>query len=186
MQMYTEKSKKLVRELKTSKWLPPFNNGLINEISAEITELHGKVVESLASQNDSLAVLQAGCIERNKRGVLAYLNYRAAKLESLRVENGPTIPPHYSHQLCSDEADYFRKYSALLQEYSQKVCEFVDITTDLVPPKDLFIEVRVKEDIGDIVLPVTGQVTFKKNTVQLVRREEVAALVRQGALKQTK
>ncbi|OMJ70197.1 hypothetical protein SteCoe_31879 [Stentor coeruleus] len=183
--MYTEKSKKLVRELKTSKWLPPYNNILINEISTEITELHGKLLQSLASQNEALTVLQAGCLNRSKRSVLAYLNFRASKLETLRVENGPSIPPHYSHQLSGDEIDYFRKYSALLQEYSQKVSSHLDLTTDLMPPKDLFIEVRVKEDIGDIVLPVSGQVTFKKNTSQLVRREEVAALIRQGVLQQT-
>jgi hypothetical protein len=183
--MYAEKSKKLVRELKTSKWLPPYNSNLVSEISTEITNLHGKLSDSLNNNQEALAVLQAGFVDRNKRGVLAYLNYRTSKLESLRIETGPNIPPHFSNQLCNEEIEYFRKYSALLQEYSRKVCKYIDITTDLTPPKDLYIEVLVREDVGDIVLPVTGPITLKKNTVQLLRREDAATLVRQGVLQQT-
>jgi GINS complex subunit 1 len=183
--MYTEKSKKLVRELKTSKWLPPYNPSLISDISTEISTLCDSLKESLATDQDSLAVLQSNFINRNKRGVLAYLNYRVSKLEALRIEHGPDIPPHYSNQLSIDEVDYFRKYSGLVGDYSRKVSKYLDLTTDIEPPKELFIEVRVKEDIGDVILPVTGQRNFKKNTVQLVRREEVATLVRQGALQQT-
>ena len=183
--MYTEKSKKLVRELKTSKWLPPFNNNLITEISSEIGSLYTKLADSIQNDQESLAVLQASFINRNKRGVLAYLNFRTTKLESLRIETGPNIPPHYSNQLCADEIDYFRKYSALMQEYSRKVSKYLDITGDLTPPKDLYVEVRVKEDVGDIMLPVSGQTSLKKNTVQLLRREDAATLIRQGVLQQT-
>lgn len=183
--MYAEKSKKLVRELKTSKWLPPYNSNLITEISAEIGTLYTKLTESIQNNEDSLTVLQASFINRNKRGVLAYLNFRTSKLEALRVETGPNIPPHFSNQLCADEIDYFRKYSALMQEYSRKVSKYLDITGDLAPPKDLYIEVRVKEDVGDIMLPVSGQISLKKNTVQLLRREDAASLVRQGVLQQT-
>lgn len=183
--MYAEKSKKLVKELKTSKWLPPYNSNLITEIVTEIDLLLLKLRESISSNQDTLSVIQANFIQRNKRGVLAYLNYRTYKLESLRIETGPTIPPHFSNQLCAEEIDYFRKYSALVQEYSRKVSKFIDITGDLVPPKDIYIEVKVKDDVGDINLPVAGPVTLKKNTVQLLRREDAATLVRQGVLQQT-
>ena len=185
LKMYAEKTKKLVRELKTSKWLPPYNMNLITEISNEIKALYTKLADSLQNNQESLAVLQASFINRNKRGVLAYLNYRTNKLESLRVETGPRIPDHFSNQLSAEEIDYFRKYSALMQEYSRKVSKCIDITGDLNPPKEIYIEVRVKEDVGDIILPVTGQITLKKNTVQLLRREDAATLVRQGLLQQT-
>ena len=183
--MNSEKSKKLVRELKTSKWLPPYNSDLIKEISKETTSLCSNLAESLLNNESSLAVMQSNIINRNKRGVLAYLNYRISKLEALRIENGPSIPPHYSNQLCAEEMEYFKKYSGLLLDYNRKVSKHIDLTTDLVPPKDLYVEVRVKEDIGDILLSNGGQITLKKNTSQLVKREEVANLIRQGVLQQT-
>jgi hypothetical protein len=73
----------------------------------------------------------------------------------------------------------------LLIEYNRNVSKYIDLTTDLVPPKDLFVEVRVKEDVGDLLLMNGGQITLKKNTSQLVKREEVANLIRQGVLQQT-
>lgn len=183
--MNSEKSKKLVRELKTSKWLPPFNTDLIKDISKETTSLCSDLANSLASGEEALAVIQSNIIDRHKRGVLAYLNYRISKLETLRIENGPSIPPHYSNQLCAEEMEYFKKYSGLLIEYNRNVSKYIDLTTDLVPPKDLFVEVRVKEDVGDLLLMNGGQITLKKNTSQLVKREEVANLIRQGVLQQT-
>ena len=49
------------------------------------------------------------------------------------------------------------------------------------PPKDLFIEVRVLEDIGTIVTE-SGPITLKKNTQTLMRRSEAETLIRQGKL----
>ena len=36
----------------------------------------------------------------------------------------------------------------------------LDLTIDLTPPKELFIEVRIKEDIGEIMLPESGVVNL--------------------------
>ena len=41
--MYAEKSGKLVRELKTSKWLPPYNHESISDIKSEIKSLVEKI-----------------------------------------------------------------------------------------------------------------------------------------------
>lgn len=180
--MYAEKSKKLVRELKTSKWLPPYNVSLISEISQEINSLCEKIITELNEEREESIRVKSNMIFRDKRCVLAYLNFRLNKLEALRLESGPSIPPHFSNQLNKDEMDYFKQYSALVQDYNRKVSKYIDITGDLQPPKDLYIEVRVNEDIGDIVLPETGQVSLERNTVHLLRRSEAAPLVRQGVL----
>ncbi|CAG9331172.1 unnamed protein product [Blepharisma stoltei] len=180
--MHAEKSKKLVRELKTSKWLPPYNVALISEISQDMASLYEKAVSDLEDRNTDSALIKSSLVNRNKRCVLAYLNYRLTKLECLRLETGPNIPPHFSNQLNKDEMDYFKQYSALLQDYSRKVSKSLDLTGDLQPPKDVFVEVRATEDVGDIVLPETGQVSLEKNTVHLLRRSEAAGLIRQGVL----
>ena len=34
----------------------------------------------------------------------------------------------------------------------------LDLTVDLTPPKELFIEVRIKKDYGAVMLPESGEV----------------------------
>lgn len=53
---------------------------------------------------------------------------------------------------------------------------------DLTPPKDLFIEVRIKKDYGAVMLPESGEVHLQKNTTHLLRRSEVDHLIKQGIL----
>lgn len=71
---------------------------------------------------------------------------------------------------------------------SEKLLGFVDrlcpVSQDLKPPKDLFVEVRVLKDYGEIVTD-KGTVNLKKNTVHYLRRTDVELLIRQGVLEQT-
>ena len=54
---------------------------------------------------------------------------------------------------------------------------------DMNPPKELHIEVRVKEDCGEIFTD-TGVVSLKKNTTHFLRRSDVEHLIRQDVLEQ--
>lgn len=36
----------------------------------------------------------------------------------------------------------------------------IDLTIDLTPPKELYIEVRIKENYGEIILPESGVVNL--------------------------
>ena len=56
----------------------------------------------------------------------------------------------------------------------------MDLTVDLTPPKELFIEVRINKDLGSMMLPESGQVLLSKNTNHLLRRSEVDSLIKQG------
>ena len=184
--MYCENSKNLIRELKTSKWLPPYNQTLISEIASETQQLSADISSIIRDQEKSLACMTlSSCANRNKRAVLLYLNHRLSKVEKLKWETGGTIPPHFNNQLSSYEQEYYRQYSALIQLYSRKVCKNLDLTADLHPPKDLFVEVRVNENCGEIVLPESGSVSLEKNTMHLLRRTEASQLVRQGLLQHT-
>lgn len=187
--MYGENSKKLVKELKTSKWLPPYNHALIEQIIKEILLIFEKTSEDLTYRKDThirSIIIQTCTIFRNKRAVLAYLNYRLQKLEELRWETGPKIPPHFQNQLSKHEIEYFQGYSALLNSYSKSISKTLnlDLTADKQPPKSLYVEGRVMEDMGEVVLPDTGAVNLKKNTTHLFRRTEAYHLIKQGIVKQ--
>lgn len=191
--MCAEKSRKLLRELKTSCWLPPYNRKLIEDILEEVKDLVIEVLrlnEELAatsppSMTAAVAMsLKTEILFRHKRCVLAYLHHRCGKLEESRWQTGAKLPSHYQGQLSQHEGVYFDRYSRLLGKYS--ALAGVDVTSDLEPPKDVQVEVAVTEERGEVELPESGTVELKKNTRLLLRRSEAESLIRQGIVQQTR
>ena len=107
------------------------------------------------------------CMRRNKRCLLAYHRTRTDKLEEMcwsgidvlerqqqttnktgsaeetgKVDGG-------SSSLSPEEEEYVRQYSDLLAAYKGQWTD-IDLTGSLEPPKDLFIDVRVLKDAGEI------------------------------------
>jgi GINS complex subunit 1 len=102
-------------------------------------------------------------MRRNKRCLLAYHRTRTDKLEEL-VWNGTDIPDLAGQQqrapgaangdaasshLSPQEEDYMRQYGDLLAAYKGQWTD-IDLTGSLEPPRDLFIDVRVLKDAGEI------------------------------------
>lgn len=54
-----------------------------------------------------------------------------------------------SSSLSPEEEEYVRQYSDLLAAYKGQWTD-IDLTGSLEPPRDLFIDVRVLKDAGDI------------------------------------
>ena len=103
------------------------------------------------------------------------------KLSKLRWETGTVLPHHVKSVLSASEAQFFRDYSQLAGNYMKKTG--LNLTEDLQPPKNLFVEVLVKEDCGEIFTE-TSTVVLKKHTRHHIRRVDVAHLIRQGKLEQ--
>jgi len=117
-------------------------------------------------------------MRRNKRCLLAYHRTRTDKLEEL-VWSGADIldAPDQQQQaqesynsrmqgndgggaalgntegntnnLSPEEEEYVRRYSDLLATYKGQWTD-IDLTGSLEPPRDLFIDVRVLKDAGEI------------------------------------
>jgi GINS complex subunit 1 len=104
-------------------------------------------------------------MRRNKRCLLAYHRTRTDKLEEL-VWNGAdpldlagpqagaangaaAADAGPSNSLSPQEEDYFRQYGDLLAAYKGQWTD-IDLTGSLEPPRDLFIDVRVLKDAGEI------------------------------------
>lgn len=131
------------------------------------------------------ASLQAGVvvfyrsIQRNKRCALAYLYNRLQRIQAYRWEVGPSAASHLSENMSSSETTFLGAYNRLLANYSDAVD--LDLTADPLPPRDLYIEVRVNRDCGS-VLTDSGPVTLKPGTAHFLKRTDVEHLIRQGAL----
>lgn len=111
------------------------------------------------------------CMRRNKRCLLAYHRVRSDKLEGLcwsgkdvldqaqqamngfRQGNGDpsgmSTEAGSTNSLSPEEEEYTRQYSDLLAAYKGQWTD-IDLTGSLDPPRDLFIDVRVLKDAGEI------------------------------------
>lgn len=103
-------------------------------------------------------------MRRNKRCLLAYHRVRAEKLEEMcwndydvleqPQESGHNADKSRTHSgsessLSPEEEEYFRQYSEMLAAFKGRWTD-IDMTGSLDPPKDLFIDVRVLKDAGEI------------------------------------
>lgn len=105
------------------------------------------------------------CMRRNKRCLLAYHRVRTEKLEELcwtgvdvleqqqpsegSEDRGPMQGTGGHSSLSPEEEEYFRQYGDMLAAYKGQWTD-IDLTGSLEPPKDLFIDVRVLKDAGEI------------------------------------
>ncbi|KAL5000498.1 DNA replication complex GINS protein psf1 [Aspergillus recurvatus] len=147
------------------------------------------------------------CIRRNKRCLLAYHRVRTEKLEELcwkgidvleqqqaaaaesdEGQSGGQNPNSTGAQgnsgnessLSPEEEEYFREYSDMLATYKGQWTD-IDLTGSLEPPKDLFVDVRVLKDAGEIQTEY-GVINLTKNSQLYVRHGDVERLIAQGFL----
>ncbi|ROW18187.1 hypothetical protein VPNG_00241 [Cytospora leucostoma] len=141
-------------------------------------------------------------MRRNKRCLLAYHKTRTDKLEEL-VWSGADVVDLSVQQLkdgaggnvsssalrsgdggtsslSPQEEDYVRQYGDLLAAYKGQWTD-IDLTGSLEPPKDLFIDVRVLKDAGEIQTEY-GAINLTKNSQFYVRQGDVERLIAQGYL----
>lgn len=107
------------------------------------------------------------CMRRNKRCLLAYHRVRSDKIEDMcwsgsdlleQIQQGGGKKQEEESEggggvntssLSPEEAEYARQYSDLLAAYKGQWTD-IDLTGSLEPPRDLFIDVRVLKDAGEI------------------------------------
>ena len=128
-------------------------------------------------------------MDRNIRCVLAYHETRLKRVERLAWETGKHVPDHMMEKISPAEIEYFKTYLENLETYNKTVSNMfssdsnnIDLTVDFNPPKDLFIEVRVRKDYGTVMLPESGEVRLQKNSTHLLRRSEVDNLIKRGIM----
>ncbi|MCJ1314195.1 DNA replication protein psf1 [Agyrium rufum] len=156
--------------------LPSYQPELVRAVIREIRELTNDaagILQSLGGAFTSSAdpaatcsyLIDKLCMWRNKQCLLAYHRVRADKLEEM-CWNGQDVLSQSTMQsnapstslasdssnissLSPEEEEYVRQYGELLAAYNGQWTD-IDLTGNLTPPKDLFIDVRVLEDVGEI------------------------------------
>jgi GINS complex subunit 1 len=110
------------------------------------------------------------CMRRNKRCLLAYHRVRSDRLEEMCWSGSDVLEQSQTanqgsggggesaglgaeggntSSLSPEEEEYVRQYSDMLAAYKGQWTD-IDLTGSLDPPRDLFIDVRVLKDAGEI------------------------------------
>ncbi|RVD83001.1 uncharacterized protein DFL_007406 [Arthrobotrys flagrans] len=207
--MYGELGYKLVVHAKRTQalnQLPPYQTDIVRAVTREVRDLHGDIDEITKSYDGDFnpsedparacaLLVHHLCIRRNKRCLLAYHRVRAEKIEQMcwngmdvaeqaqaaRVTEGDdNVAGTSSHALSPEEDEYARQYGDMLAAYKGQWTD-IDLTGSLEPPKDLFIDVRVLKDAGEIQTEY-GAITLSKNSQFFVRQGDVERLIKQGFL----
>ncbi|PNP46622.1 hypothetical protein TGAMA5MH_01567 [Trichoderma gamsii] len=160
--------------------LPPYQTELVRAVTREVRDLNKDVDDLLEpfqgsfdpSEDQAVAytlLVNHISMRRNKRCLLAYHRTRTDKLEELvwngadvvdlsgqqvrdgssRNSTGLTSGDGSTSSLSPQEEDYVRQYGDLLAAYKGQWTD-IDLTGSLEPPRDLFIDVRVLKDAGEI------------------------------------
>ncbi|CAL5874679.1 uncharacterized protein PFLUO_LOCUS8980 [Penicillium psychrofluorescens] len=191
--------------------LPPYQTEIVRAVTREVRDLerdvarlldpfHGEFNPSADPAVACALLVDHLCMRRNKRCLLAYHRVRTEKLEELcwtgvdvleqqqpsdtaeeRSTAAAALSSGTGHSsLSPEEEEYFRLYGDMLAAYKGQFTD-IDLTGSLEPPRDLFIDVRVLKDAGEIQTEY-GVINLTKNSQLYVRQGDVERLIAQGFL----
>ncbi|KAG9244808.1 hypothetical protein BJ878DRAFT_420575 [Calycina marina] len=199
--MYGDLGNKLVQDAKRIRNLenlPAYKTETVRTVTREVRDLDRDVNAILAATNGSFEpssnpatattlLVNHLCIRRNKRCLLAYHRTRTDKMEEM-VWRGTDMEQatqnageaDESSSMSPEEEEYVRQFGDLLAAYKGQWTD-IDLTGSLEPPRDLFIDVRVLKDAGEIQTEY-GTINLTKNSQFYVRQGDVERLIAQGYL----
>ncbi|KAH9307330.1 hypothetical protein KI387_035763, partial [Taxus chinensis] len=164
-------------------------NDLAEQVLEECSEHHsqletrmGKIqeegldVETTRNEDHFGAVIHHLALIRNKRCLMSYMYNRAQIIQSLRWKLGAVLPQEIQEKLSYSEKEYFKNFSEILGSHMSDLD--LDLTVDMIPPKDPYIRVRVVDDIGEVLLD-DQSTSLLRNSVHLMKRTEAEAFVSQ-------
>ena len=190
---------------------------LDKDVSATLAPFAGSFNPSQDPATACSVLINHLCMRRNKRCLLAYHRVRTDKLEEMcwdgrdvlyevskqgNVEggaNGAGASEGNQNSLSPEEEEYVRQYGDMLSSYKGQWTD-VDLTGSLEPPRDLFIDVRVLKDAGEIQTEYgyvhdhticvaihayrrhSSAISLTKNSQFYVRQGDVERLIAQGYL----
>lgn len=189
--------------------LPPYRTEIVRSVVKEVRDLDKSNSQLLAPYSTSQTQSSDGtqikssfnpaddpatacsllvnhlCMRRNKRCLLAYHRVRSDKLEQMCWDGVDILEQQHGKEgskssLSPEEEQYVHQYSDLLSAYKGQWTD-IDLTGSLEPPRDLFIDVRVLKDAGEIQTEY-GSITLTKNSQFYVRQGDVERLIQQGYL----
>ncbi|GMR58917.1 hypothetical protein PMAYCL1PPCAC_29112, partial [Pristionchus mayeri] len=183
----------LVQQLKRNPdMIPPYHHELMKICTNKVNELYQLNYQDLMSMKsgsvdpeDATATVQARQTTINfvRRCCLAYIHERMKRVKALRWKFGQ-IPPAIKANLTESELEFSGDYSNLLAEFQTDLSVEgpVDITENMHPPQNAFVDVRALVDYGELETSRGDVIVLRKNTTYTLPSKDVSPLVRQGIM----
>ena len=95
------------------------------------------------------------------------------KIQKIYWENHGTIPESLKSSLSPDEQNFVKAYQKINVDYQNSFPIGLDLTTDLEPPKTLYIEIRVLEDCGEFTNSEGNTLDLSRGSTLLVKKVDV-------------
>lgn len=191
--------------------LPLYQTDLIKDILKEIHDLdrdieylqeQESIQNSSSSSEEEIKINQCQifvthlCLRRNKRCLLAYQYLRASKIDEFcwlnidpisNLDSNSKFKSSTSQNLNLDnlshnELEYFKNYQDLLIDFKSNFPD-IDLSGDLEPPTNIFVDVRVLKDGGEVQTEY-GVFNLIKDSQFYVRKSDVERLIQQGYLQE--
>ncbi|KAG5049162.1 hypothetical protein JHK85_010265 [Glycine max] len=185
--MYGSKASQLVKEFASGEkgQLTTYNYPISLEhelfcVNRKMQE-EGLDIQTAKNADHYGALIHHLAVVRNKRCLMAYMYNRAEIIRNLLWKIGHVLPQEIKVKLCNTEEEHFKNHSKALKNYMLKV--EVDLTVDMVPPKDPYIKVRVIDDIGEgILLSDDKSANFALHSMHLLKRTDAEQFIAQVKL----
>lgn len=194
--MYGRRAYQLVKELSSCEkgQLNAFNSDMFDQVTKEcsvhhlelqslIRKIQEEGLDSQTTRNPDHfgALIHHLALIRNKRCLMAYAYNRADIIRSLRWMVGPVLPSEIQEKLNFSEEEYFKNHSAALDSYMSEL--ELDLTVDFVPPKDPYIQVRVLDDIGEVLLS-DKSANLTRHSIHFLKRTDAEQFISQGLMEE--
>ncbi|KAJ0979579.1 hypothetical protein J5N97_015053 [Dioscorea zingiberensis] len=194
--MYGRRASQLLGELAAAETgqLTVYNSDTFDQVIKECNE-HNVQLQSLfrkmeeqnldiqTTRNEDYfgAVIHHLSLARNKRCLMAYMYNRAETIQSLRWKIGKKLPQEIQEKLSFSEGEYFKNHSAAIDSYMSELD--LDLTVDMIPPKDPYIQIRVLDDIGEVSLGDL-EISLTRHSVHFLRRTDAEQFISQGLMEE--
>ncbi|KAK6915002.1 hypothetical protein RJ641_020119, partial [Dillenia turbinata] len=110
------------------------------------------------------------------KSLLPRMYSRAELVQNLRWKAGPVLPQEIQEKLSYSEEGYFKNHSAALESYLSEL--ELDLTVDMVPPKYPYIQVRVVDDIGEVLLS-DQSANLARHCMHFIKRTDAEQFISQ-------
>ncbi|URE00463.1 hypothetical protein MUK42_20945 [Musa troglodytarum] len=173
--MYGKRASQLLKEQACCEngQFTPFNSDLFDQVISECNE-HSLQLQSLIS-----TYVSNFDFHLKLPPILRY--NRAEIIQDLRWKVGPVLPQEMQEKLNYSEEEYFKNHSAAIEAYMSEMD--LDLTVDMVPPKDPYIRVRVLDDIGEVCLD-DHSISLAKHSLHFLRRTDAEPFISQGLMEE--
>lgn len=184
------------KRIKALQTITKYRGELVEAAVLHTKMLYSELQDIMGSNDDetehvqvSVAALMHYTIAQQlKRAVLVYLRTRMDVIMNCLWDLGGAgtasavkLISEFEENLSEQESEFIRSYTFIIGNYKGEYME-LDIGGLLKPPRELYVEVRVLQNCGEIVT-CTGPVRLSKDSQHYLKRSDIESLISAGYLK---